>query len=447
MLQLEWAYLPPFIFVIGVVIFIHELGHLLVAKLFDMRVLAFSLGFGKRIWGFTWGETEYKLSLVPLGGYVKLAGEHAGEEEATDPRDFVNRPRWQRILVYLAGPVMNLVLSIVVVAVLLTVGIELERRNVPPVLGEVLAGSPAAVAGLAAEDRILSIDAQQVRDFQSLRMKVIESPEKTLAVEYERRGERRSTNLTPRRDETHGIGDAGLYPPDPPRVMQVLPGQPAEAAGVLVGDLILRVAGRPISSQQDFIAYVQQHPDEEVDVEVERKSGTEPGANAQLVALKIKPQGPKGSARVGVSISTSIFQRLPLGQAVVESVHYNIDTVRQIFSILGKVFTRKIEARSALGGPLVIADMAGKMAKRGFKELMLFMALISISIGVMNVLPIPILDGGQMLILTIESILRRDLSLAAKERLAQVGLVLIIALMVTVFVFDGQKLWKGMSSR
>ncbi len=443
MLSLEWAYIPPFVFVIGIVIFIHELGHLLMSKLFNMSVLAFSLGFGKRICGFTRGETEYKLSLVPLGGYVKLSGEHAGEEGSDDPRDFINCPRWQRILVYLAGPVMNLVLSVVVVATLLMVGIELERRNVPPILGDILPGSPAAAAGLAAEDRILRIDAQEVRDFQSLRMKVLESPEKNLAVEYQRGQEKLTTTLTPLRDEVHGIGDAGFYPPDPPRISQVVAGQPAEAAGFKAGDIVLKVAGRPISSRQDFVAYIQQHPDEEVDVEVERGAAAAPGVGATHVVLRVTPRGTKGAAVVGVLLSTSYYQRLPFAQAVVESVHYNLDTVKQIFAILGKVFTRKIEASSALGGPLVIADMAGKMAERGFGDLMLFMAMISISIGVMNVLPIPILDGGQMVILLIESILRRDLSLAAKERLAQAGLVIIIALMVTVFFFDGQKLWKG----
>lgn len=429
----EWTDLPAFIFAIGVVIFIHELGHLLVAKLFNIRVLAFSLGFGKRLWGFTSGETEYKLSLVPLGGYVKLSGEHAGEEETSDPRDFVNRPRWQRILVYLAGPLMNVILAILVVAGLLTIGIEMEPRRVPPVLGLVADGSPAAAAGLAADDRILSIDGEAVRDFQSLQMKVLESPGKPLRVEYARGDEKRTATLTPTRDEIHGIGDAGFLAPGRAKVVQVVPGQPAEAAGFLAGDIVLRVAGRAVSLQQDFVAYIQQHPDESVDVEVQREPG-----NTQVV-LQVVPRGEKGSARVGVLIRPSYYQRYPPAQALAESLHYNLDMIRQIFSLLGKVFTRKVSAQSTFAGPMQIADMAGDMADRGFKDLMLFVALISISIGVMNVLPIPILDGGQIATLLVESVLRRDLSLAAKERLAQVGLVIIVGLMIMVFVFDGQK--------
>jgi regulator of sigma E protease len=419
-----------FLFVLGVVIFVHELGHLIVARAFNVRVLAFSLGFGKRIWGFKRGETDYRLSLIPLGGYVKLGGEHP-EEATSDPRDFVNRPRWQRILVYLAGPAMNVVLAVVLIAVVFMIGIDMEPRKVPPVVGDVEVGSAAEQAGLAMGDRILSLNGVAVSDFQAIKMKVIESPEKPLTIEYERGGERRSTTLTPRREERYGLGEGGLGPPGKVLIRGVLPGQPAQAAGFEPGDQIVKVAGRPVVVLRDFIEYIRAHPGEEVEVEVSRAGGHK--------VLTVVPQGQMGSAIVGVNTSYSFFQRYPPGQALVESVYYNLGLVRDTFGILGKVLTRRVEAKSALAGPIEIAALSAEVARQGWTRLLHFIGFISISIGIVNVLPIPVLDGGQMLILLVESILRRDLSVVVKERLAQAGVVVIFALMITVIFFDLQK--------
>ena len=419
-----------FTFALGVIIFVHEFGHLVVARAFNVRVLAFSLGFGKRIWGFKRGETDYRLSLIPLGGYVKLGGEHA-EEATSDPRDFVNRPRWQRILVYLAGPAMNVLLAIVLMAALFTIGIEIEPRKVPPVVGAVEPGSAAEQAGLAMGDRILAIDGVAVSEFQDVTMKVIESPGKPLGVDYEHAGERRSTTLTPAREARYGLGEAGLFPPGKVLIFEVLPGRPAATAGFQANDHVLKIAGRPVVVIEDFTSYLRQHPGESVEVEVSRTGGR--------VTLTVVPEGPVGSAMVGVRPTYSFFQRYPPGQAIVESVYFNVDLVRQTFVILGKVLTRKVEAKSALAGPIEIAALSGEMARRGWKWLLRFMGFISISIAIVNLLPIPVLDGGQVTILTVESILRRDLSQVVKERLAQAGVVVIFALMLTVIFFDLQK--------
>ncbi len=419
-----------FTFTLGVIIFVHEFGHLIVARAFNVRVLAFSLGFGKRIWGFTRGETDYRLSLVPLGGYVKLGGEHA-EEASSDPRDFVNRPRWQRILVYLAGPAMNVLLAVVLVAVVFMVGIELEPRKVPPVVGAVEPGSAGERAGLAMGDRILAIAGTPVAQFQDVKMKVFESPEKALAVDYERAGEKRSTTLTPDKEDRYGFGDAGLWGPGKVRVHTVVAGQAAAAAGFQVGDEILKVDHRAVVVQQELIDYIREHPGEALEVEIQR------GAARQT--LSVVPEGEKGSAVIGIRMTLSFYQRYPPGQAIVESVYYNADLVRQTFSILGKVLTGRAAAKNNLAGPIEIAALSGEVASRGWVDLLFFMGFISISIAIVNLLPIPVLDGGQMTILLVESILRRDLSLVVKERLAQAGVVVIFALMITVIFFDIQK--------
>jgi len=422
--------LLAFAFALGVIIFVHESGHLIVARAFNVRVLAFSLGFGKRLWGFKRGETDYRISLIPLGGYVKLGGEFA-DEATDDPRDFVNRPRWQRILVYLAGPAMNILLAWVLIAIVFMVGISVPPRNLPPVVGAVAEGSPAAEAGLAAGDRILTVDGTPIREWQEVQMAVLTAAERPLDITYEREGAHREVTLTPIKVPRYEFGDAGFWGPGKVSIRDVLAGEPAAEAGFEAEDEILTVAGRAVATQQDFTRYVEQHPGEPVEVEVMRRGATVP--------LTVTPKGEPGSAKIGVMIGYSFYQRYPPGRAFVESFYYNLDFVKQTFVVLGKIFTRKVKAKSALAGPIEIAAMSGSEARRGFEYLLHLMGFISISIAIVNLLPIPILDGGQTLILLIESVLRRDLSTVVKERLAQVGVVLIFALMLTVIFFDIQK--------
>jgi regulator of sigma E protease len=428
---MDWLITPlAFVVALGVIIFVHESGHLIVARAFNVRVLAFSLGFGKRLWGFKRGETDYRLSLVPLGGYVKLGGETA-EEASDDPRDFVNRPRWQRVLVYLAGPAMNLVLAWVLIAVALMMGLDLPPRKLPPVVGLVADSSPAAAAGLARGDRILTIDGKPIDDWQGVEMAVLTAPEKPLAVAYQRGGEKRSTTLTPLRVPRYDFGEAGFAGPGKVWISQVLAGEPAAAAGFEAKDEILAVDGRPISTQQEFIAAIQPRAGETVEVKVRRGEETR--------TLSVVPTGEAGQGRIGVQIMWGFYQRYSLGPALVESFYYNVDFIRQTFQVLGKVFTREVAAKSALAGPIEIARMSGAEARRGLNYFLHLLGIISVSIAIVNLLPVPVLDGGQTTILLVESVMRRDLSVKVKERLTQVGVVVIFALMLTVIFFDLQK--------
>ncbi len=415
-----------FIFALGIIIFVHESGHYLAAKAFGMRVLTFSLGFGKRLWGFRRGETDYQLAALPLGGYVKLSGEEPGEG-GDDPRDFPNRPRWQRIVVYLAGPAMNAVLAIVLVAVLFMVGIEVPAlQNIPTEVGSVEPGSPGALAGILPGDEVVAINGKSVDRWQEVAFAVMTSVGKELTLDLERDGKRSSVHLVPQKLPDVDLGDAGISPRVLPKVAGVTPESPAQRAGFQPGDEVRGVDGRRLANPAEFVQYIEGKTGVEVRVEVLR-GGTP-------TTLAVVPADQDGKGKIGVALTIS--QRYGPGRAFVESVRFNGQIARQSLVVVGKIFTREVKARSALAGPIEIAAQSGAAARSGVKNLVYLIAVISVSIGLLNLFPVPLLDGGQIFLLLVESVLRRDLPDTLKERINQVGLVLIILLMATVLVFD-----------
>lgn len=415
-----------FIFALGVIIFVHEAGHLLVAKAFRMRVLTFSLGFGKRLWGRQRGETDYRISAVPLGGYVKLAGEDP-DEEGHDPRDFPNRPRWQRILVYLAGPAMNGVLAVLLVAGLFMVGVDVPAlQSIPAEVGTVEAGSPGDAAGIRPGDRIVAIDARPVEQWKQVAFAIMTSVGRELAVEVERDGERLLFTVVPARLAEYEIGDAGIYPRLLPRIAQLVAGAPAANAGLRVGDEVRAVDGRSLANAAELIAHIETRAGTPVRLEIVR--GGAP------LAITVVPATVDGKGRIGVLLS--LQQRYGPARAFVESLRFNGEIARQSLVVVGKIFTREVKARSALAGPIEIAAQSGQAARAGWKSLVYLMAVISTSIGLLNLFPIPVLDGGQIALLLVESTLRRDLPDRVKERVNQTGLALIVLLMLTVLYFD-----------
>jgi regulator of sigma E protease len=360
------------------------------------------VGFGKRLWGIRRGETDYRVSAVPLGGYVRLGGESPEDADPTDPREFLNKPRWQRVLVYLAGPAANIVLAVLVFAVLFMVGIEvMSFPDLPPVIGGVEAHSSAAQAGLQRGDRILTLKGKPIGSWQDVLLTVMGSPEQPVAVTFQRGKQVLHATVTPKLVPRYEVGDlAGMLPMIRPHVIKLEPGEPAEAAGFRPGDEIRAVDGRPL-------------------------------------ILSVVPRNDNGKGRVGVYIG--FFQRFGPSRAFIEGARYSVQTVEQIFEILGKIFTRELSAKSALSGPIEIAKQSGEAARIGFKYLLQLMGFISISIAVMNLMPIPILDGGQIFILMVEGVIRRDLSLRLKEVISQVGFVMILLLMFVVIYFDVMK--------
>jgi regulator of sigma E protease len=419
-----------FVFALGVIILVHEAGHFAAARAFGMRVLGFSIGFGRKLVGFRRGETDYKVGWIPLGGYVKLSGEDPSQHVPDDPKDFLNRPRWQRIVVYLAGPGANAILSILLVAGLFMVGIEIPAlQSIPTVIGTVESGGPGAAAGLAPGDRIVAIGGKEVDRWQDVAFAVMTSIGKPLAFEVERDGERVRATVTPAKPPDFEFGDAGIYPKILPKIGGVVAGSPAEAAGFRIGDELFAVDGRPLVSSLDFVERIETRVGESVAVEVLR--------DGRHVVLPVVPAAADGKGRIGVHLTIS--QQFPPGRALVESLRFNWGIAEQSLAVIGKIFTREVAAKSALAGPIEIAAQSGQAARTGWKSLLYLMGVISISIGLLNLFPVPILDGGQIAILLVESVMRRDLSMAVKERIAQVGFALIVLLMVTVLWFDLSK--------
>lgn len=423
--------IPAFLFALGVIIFVHEAGHLLAAKAFGMRVLTFSLGFGKRLWGFERGGTDYRISLLPLGGYVRLPGENP-DEVSDDPGDFLNRPRWQRIVVYLAGPFMNFVLALLLTAGVFMVGVEVSNlRDVPPVVGAVEPDSPGAAAGILPGDVVTAVDGVEVVRWQQVAEVLLTSPERAVALVLTRPGEpaTRSVTVTPTKEPRYGIGLAGIYPRVLPRVAEVFVKSPAEAAGLRSGDELRAVDGRPLEDAQAFIAYVEARAGQELALEVVR--------DAQRLTLQVTPADQGGKGKIGIRLGA--FQRYGPARAFVESWHYNLDLVRQTLMVIGKIARRDIGAEGAFSGPIQIAEWTGAAARSGFRNLIYLMGMLSVSIGLLNLFPIPLLDGGQITLLLIESIRRRDLPPAWKLWINNVGFILLIALMVLVTFFDIKK--------
>lgn len=421
--------IPAFLFALGAIVFVHELGHHLVAKLFGVRVMVFSLGFGKRLWGFERDGTDYRISAVPLGGYVRMGGE-LPEERSGDPGDFLSKPRWQRILVYLAGPAMNVVLSVGLIALVFAAGIDLQAmQDIPSVVGQVEEDGAAAAAGLATGDRIVKVNGQAVDKWKDVAFVFATSAQRPVEVELEREGRTVLAVVTPVKVPRYEFGDAGVYPKLLLRFIEVFSGSPAHTAGFEPGDEVRRVDERPVSDVQSFVDYIQARADTEVRIEVAR--------DEELLTLAVVPAMVEGKGQIGVQIGS--YRRLGVGEAIVESVKYNIEIVDKSLQILGMLFTNEIAPKSALSGPIEIAAWSGRAARRGLKDLLYTMGFLSISIGFMNLLPIPVLDGGHISILLVESLMRRDLSLVLKERITQLGFMMIMTLMAVVIFFDLSK--------
>lgn len=420
-----------FVFALGVIIVVHEAGHLLVAKAFDVRVLTFSVGFGRKLWSTQRGETEYRVSAIPLGGYVRLGGENIEEATGNDPREFLSKPRWQRILVYLAGPAMNVILAIAIFAGLFMVGIESSNPTaVPSVIGVIEPGSSGAAAGFQKGDVILAVAGKPVENWMQVIIELTTRGGKPVPIKFKRDKQVMEATVTPTPNPRDGNGDtAGLYPIFRPQVTKVFDNTPAAAAGFRSGDEIRMLAGRPVVDGTAFIGMIEKRAGVPTDIQVMR--------DGKLQTLTVTPVTDGKVGKIGVGIG--LFQRYSPGRAVIEAVKYNVQIVRDTFYILAKIFKREVSPKGALAGPLGIAEQTAQAARMGPKYLISIMGLLSISIAVMNLLPIPILDGGQISILLIEEVIRRDLPLRMKEVISQVGFVMILLLMFVVIYFDLSK--------
>lgn len=420
--------LVGFVLVLGVLIFVHESGHFFVAKLFRVRVLVFSFGFGKRLFGFRKGTTDYRVSLIPLGGYVRMAGDTPEENQPQNPDEFLSKPKWQRFLILLAGPTMNILIAITFVAALSMIG--LKQIITVPILGELVPNGPAARAGLQTGDRVLRADGEKIDDFEDLRMVISMHADTPVKIEYLRGGQLRTTTLTPQKEETEygPVGKAGIWQSTEPVIGELDPGSPAAKGGLRKGDRIVGSQGKPVVRFEDLIPLLQAAKGKPLSLDVQR------GAQLVHLTLPAVKYDPRDDLARGMVPPYRVL-KLGLGAALAESVDQNTKMVRYTFITIARL-VRGQGSMKELSGPISIARISGEMLRRGWVQVLGLMAMISLQLGVMNLLPIPVLDGGHIFILLVEGVARRDLSLQMKERIQQLGFAVLAVLMIVVIYND-----------
>jgi regulator of sigma E protease len=423
-----------FLFVLGVLVFVHELGHFLVARWHGVRVITFSLGFGPKIARFERGGTEYCISIVPLGGYVKLAGETVDEKQTGAPDEFLSKSKWVRFQVYIAGPIMNILLAWIVLAGVLSQGADVPLYvSEPPVIGRVAEGSPAAAAGLRPGDRILSVDGRPVDTWDAMSIEVVTKAGRELTLLVARDQSQVSVTVTPEAVGRYELGDIGIDAVLRAQVTQVNAGTPAERAGFQARDVFVEVGGARGLTQEQIIERIRSSSDTPLAIVVER-GGAE-------VPLTVTPTGGDGAATIGVGLTPWETRRIDptVLEAFQMSAVQNWESTKLIGRTLRGLFTADTPVRQ-LVGPVGIAEMSGAAASVGWVALFNLMAMISLNLGLLNLMPVPVLDGGHIAILAVEGLARRDLSIRVKERILTAGAVAIVLLMVTVIFNDISRL-------
>jgi regulator of sigma E protease len=451
-----------FVIELGIMVLVHEFGHFLAAKLCGVRVEQFSIGFPPRLFGVKIGETDYCISATPLGGYVKMTGEsmpgenlsmnttggetaQAGGVTVPDPGALTSHPRWQRIIIGLAGPCCNFLLALGLMTGLLMFHHEMFLwPDQAATLDWVMPGSAAATAGFASGDKIVSYDGKQNPSWKDVEIQSQLNLNHTIPVVVERNGQQISLSL-PLADTSKGedfsVGKVGLYPieqPGPVSIERVEDKTPAAAAGLQAGDQFLTVDGKVFHGTETLIAYMQFQKGAPMQVELGRG-----GKTSQVVLQPLLLEGSAGKAwRIGFAGNQPPYrvEKLPLPAALAESAKFCRANSLLIVEVLKRLVTAKMSVNT-LSGPLGIARQTGMAAQMpGWQPTIQLMTVISLNLGILNLMPFPILDGGMILFLIIESIMRRDVNPVVKERVYQVAFVLIIVFAAYVIFNDFTKL-------
>jgi regulator of sigma E protease len=442
--------------VLGIMVLVHEFGHFAVAKLCGVRVEVFSVGFGKRLFGFRHGDTDYRLSLLPLGGYVRMAGESgpqtgspefgAGAEPTGDPGEFCAHPRWQRILIGLAGPVANFLLALLLMTGFYMMHNEVEAfRAQPANIDFVSDHTAAATAGLKTGDLITRFDNVTNPTWEQVSVRAALNVGQTIPVDVRRDGQTVSTQLmipTPRGSDDFDFDTVGFVPrmqDDPVKVRQIEAGMPAAKAGLKPGDQILSVNGLTLHSVDAMLAFLQQDNGRPIQLTALRD-----GQTFQVELQPVMADEPNGHRlyRIGFAPNLPPFkiQQLPLPEALHQSVRFNLRYSGLILEVLQRMVTRRFAVQD-LSGPIGIARQTGLAVEEpGWQPIIGLMSIISLNLGIFNLLPIPILDGGVIVLLLIEGVMRRDLNQEFKERIYQAAFVVLLIFAAFVMFNDISKL-------
>jgi regulator of sigma E protease len=435
--------------VLGIMVLVHEFGHFAVAKLCGVRVETFAIGFGKKIIGIRRGDTDYQINVLPLGGYVKMAGDTPGEAPSGDPGDFNAHPRWQRMLIALAGPVANFILAVFILTVVAMFHHEIDDYLSGPAINDyTIRDTPAAKSGIGPGDRIVHYVDVDNPDWEAIAMRSLLNMNRNVPFSYIHDGKRVDTTIQVAATEADASsGDIigllqhlGVVPRAqnmPVTVVEVVPNMPAAKAGLKPGDQIVSIDGVEVHSVAMLLAYMQDEKGKPAQLAILRDGSS--------LTLPVTPEQTTADGTKGYRLGFTFVRppvhidRLPFGPAVAESSQENLKSALMIRDVLKGMAERRVSPKS-LQGPIGIGQQVGMAARDSIWTLLRLMAMISINLGIFNLLPIPILDGGMILFLLIESAMRRDINQQLKERVYQVAFVCLLVFAVMVIFNDVTKL-------
>ncbi len=423
---------------IGIMIVIHELGHYLVARFFDVHIQAFSIGFGPKLFSHQFGETEFRICWLPIGGYVKMAGEQPND--TPDPRGFNVKPRWQRLLIVAAGPAMNVLLAFALVAGLFMLHYpKLAGATQAATVGYVQPGSAADKAGVREGDILLQIGNKADPTWEDVAMTEVVSARRWVPLVVRRGSQLLHLDVMPESDPSSGVGSAGWMPQNDVEVGGFIPGMDAQSKGLRKGDQFVSINGEPIRVAQKVHETLTRSNGQPVHLTLRR--------DGRLVQLDFTPVhgdlGGQQSWMLGVELAPRVvYVKLPFLTALRESAKSNVRGATLIYQFLSAIVERRSSAKS-LSGPIGIAQLSGQAAREGVFPFVELMASVSLNLAIFNLLPIPILDGGMLLMLLIEMLIRRDLSLQIKETVFKLGFVFLMLTLLVVIYNDITKILPG----
>ena len=417
-----------FVLLLAVMIIVHELGHFWAALAVGVRVETFSIGFGPRLFGFKRGDTDFRLSLIPLGGYVRMLGEQPGDEQAVDPASFQAKARWQRAVVIVAGPLMNILLAIFILTGIYMYRFPKVDDSGPAVITEIEPGSAAEQAGLQVGDRILQFAGQTNPKWDYLAKQEMLNGNHAMDVAVQRNGHRLDLSVTPRIDPKEGLGTIG-WDYQNIEIKDIEPGKPAQAAGLKPGDIFVSINGQLVASRSVVQDAVSHSGGNAMDIQIKRAG--------HPLHFSVTPIKTKDSPfRIGLVYGEALpfpveIVKLSFPAALAESLRENRERTSAVLETLRSILQRRVSAK-AVSGPIGLAKGSGEAFKQGPWTYLSFMSFISLNLAIFNLLPIPILDGGTLLLLFIEMLLQREVSMNIKETVLKLGFVLLM--MVVVFV-------------
>jgi regulator of sigma E protease len=432
------------ILMLGVLVFVHELGHFVVAKLCGVKVLKFSLGFGPRLASRRHGETEYQVCAIPLGGYVQMLGEGSGEQgetgelsEAERQRSFAEKPVSRRLAIVCAGPLMNLLLPLLILPITFLVGVQLPTYlEQPACVGYVVPESDAAAAGFQAGDCVRAVNDVEVDSWNKTNKNFIAQAGDPLVFQVERAGRAVQLQLAADNNSLEGLQALGLLPAQAARIGALAPEMPAARSGLRAGDLILQIGNQSISSWYDLRGAIQESGQQPVTLLIERD-----GERLQVELTPEKRQE-EGDYLLGIApLQKTETVRYGLVDSIREGASRTWELIELTLVFIQKLFTGGVSAKN-IGGPITVVQIAGQAAQTDLAAILSVLAFISIQLGILNLLPIPILDGGHILFYSFELITRRPLSLRVRETAQQVGMAMLLMLMLLAFYNDILRLWK-----